>query len=69
MLDLVSLGSRIAAKRKERGLSQRDFAQKAAVSRATLDALDITSVSVRLTPNCLVMRQGTLKERDAIASL
>jgi transcriptional regulator with XRE-family HTH domain len=40
MLTLSSIGDRIAAKRKELALSQAELAQKASVSRATLDALE-----------------------------
>lgn len=40
MLDLPSLGTAIAERRKERGLRQIDLAQKAHVSRATIDALE-----------------------------
>lgn len=40
MLSLLSLGSVIAERRKERHLRQIDLAQKAHVSRATIDALE-----------------------------
>jgi transcriptional regulator with XRE-family HTH domain len=40
MLDLVSIGARIAEHRKEHNLSQSALARKAGVSRATLDALE-----------------------------
>lgn len=40
MLDLNSLGRHIAVKRKELGLTQADLALKAALSRATLEALE-----------------------------
>ncbi|SPF36640.1 conserved hypothetical protein [Candidatus Sulfotelmatobacter kueseliae] len=40
MLTLSSIGDRIAAKRKELALSQAELAQKASLSRATLDALE-----------------------------
>lgn len=40
MLSLPSLGSVIAERRKERHLRQIDLAQKAHVSRATIDALE-----------------------------
>lgn len=40
MLNLPSIGSQIASRRKALGLSQSALAQKAKVSRATLDALE-----------------------------
>src|SRR5580693_7554122 len=40
MLDLISLGTRIAEHRKTLKLSQAELARKAGVSRATLDALE-----------------------------
>ena len=40
MLTLSSIGDRIAAKRKELAFSQAELAQKASVSRGTLDALE-----------------------------
>jgi transcriptional regulator with XRE-family HTH domain len=40
MLDLLSIGSRIAERRKKLKLSQAELARKAGVSRATLDALE-----------------------------
>ena len=40
MLDLMSIGSRIAESRKKLKLSQAELARKAGVSRATLDALE-----------------------------
>lgn len=40
MLDLTSLGDRIAERRKALKLSQAVLARKAGVSRATLDALE-----------------------------
>jgi HTH-type transcriptional regulator / antitoxin HipB len=40
MLNLPSIGSRIASRRKALRLSQLGLAQKANVSRATLDALE-----------------------------
>ena len=40
MLDLISLGGRIAERRKSLKLSQAELAGKAGVSRATLDALE-----------------------------
>jgi transcriptional regulator with XRE-family HTH domain len=40
MLNLPSIGSQIASRRKTLGLSQFALAQKAKVSRATLDALE-----------------------------
>ncbi len=40
MLDLISIGSRIAERRKTLKLSQAELARKAGVSRATLDALE-----------------------------
>ena len=40
MLDLISLGSRIAVHRKTLKLSQTALARKAGVSRATVDALE-----------------------------
>jgi len=40
MLTLSSLGGRIAAKRKELGLTQTALARRASVGRSTLDALE-----------------------------
>lgn len=40
MLNLISLGEQIAARRKARGLSQTALARKAGVGRSTLDALE-----------------------------
>jgi transcriptional regulator with XRE-family HTH domain len=40
MLDLVSVGTQIAAHRKKLKLSQSALARKAGISRATLDALE-----------------------------
>lgn len=40
MLDLITLGSRIAERRKNLKLSQSALARKVGVSRATLDALE-----------------------------
>jgi transcriptional regulator with XRE-family HTH domain len=40
MLDLVSLGSQIAERRKTLKLSQSELSRKAGLSRATLDALE-----------------------------
>lgn len=40
MLSLSSLGERIASKRKELGLTQRQLAHKARVGLSTLDALE-----------------------------
>ncbi len=40
MLDLISIGSRIAQRRKTLKLSQSELARKAGLSRATLDALE-----------------------------
>ena len=40
MLSLSSIAEQIRARRKARGLSQSALAQKARVSRATLDALE-----------------------------
>lgn len=40
MLDLVSIGWHIAEQRKRSRLSQTALARKAAISRATLDALE-----------------------------
>jgi transcriptional regulator with XRE-family HTH domain len=40
MLDLISMGNRIAERRKTLKLSQAELASKAGVSRATLDALE-----------------------------
>jgi len=40
MLDLISLGEKITAKRKTLGLSQFDLAERARISRATLQALE-----------------------------
>jgi transcriptional regulator with XRE-family HTH domain len=40
VLQLHSIGSRIASKRKALGLRQSDLARKAGVSRATLEALE-----------------------------
>jgi len=40
VLNLISLGEQIAARRKARGLSQTALARKAGVGRSTLDALE-----------------------------
>jgi transcriptional regulator with XRE-family HTH domain len=40
MLDLISIGRQIAARRKLLKLSQAELARKAGVSRATLDAFE-----------------------------
>jgi len=40
MLDIVSIGNRIAERRKTLKLSQTALSRKAGVSRATLDALE-----------------------------
>ena len=40
MLDLISLGARIAEQRKRLKLSQADLSRKAGISRATLDAVE-----------------------------
>jgi HTH-type transcriptional regulator / antitoxin HipB len=40
MLDLISLGSQVAERRKTLKLSQSDLSRKAGLSRATLDALE-----------------------------
>jgi len=40
MLTLSSIGGRIAAKRKEFGLTQTALARRASVGRSTLDALE-----------------------------
>jgi transcriptional regulator with XRE-family HTH domain len=40
MLDLVSIGSHIAERRKNLRLSQSELSRKAGLSRATLDALE-----------------------------
>ena len=40
MLDLVSLGEQIAAKRRTLGLTQTALARKAGVGRSTLEALE-----------------------------
>jgi transcriptional regulator with XRE-family HTH domain len=40
VLTLVSIGTQIAAKRKQLGLSQAKLAKNAGISRATLDALE-----------------------------
>ena len=40
MLDLISIGSRIAERRKILKLSQTELARNAGISRATLDALE-----------------------------
>ena len=40
MLDLISLGGRIAQQRKRLKLSQADLSRKAGISRATLDAVE-----------------------------
>lgn len=40
MLDLPSIGTQIALRRKQLGLSQSQLATKAGSSRATLDALE-----------------------------
>lgn len=40
MLDLISLGTLVAARRRRLKLSQLELAKKASISRATLDALE-----------------------------
>ena len=40
MLDLISIGSQIAERRKTLKLSQAELCRKAGLSRATLDALE-----------------------------
>jgi transcriptional regulator with XRE-family HTH domain len=40
MLDLTSVGAKVAERRKSMGLSQSTLARKAGVSRATLDAIE-----------------------------
>jgi transcriptional regulator with XRE-family HTH domain len=40
MLDLISIGARIAEERKRRKLSQTVLAHEAGISRATIDALE-----------------------------
>lgn len=40
MLDIISLGGRIAEQRKRLKLSQADLSRKAGISRATLDAVE-----------------------------
>ena len=40
MLELISIGTQIAHRRKKRNLSQTALARKAGISRATLDALE-----------------------------
>jgi transcriptional regulator with XRE-family HTH domain len=40
MLDLISIGSRIAERRKTLKLSQAEVSRSAGISRATLDALE-----------------------------
>lgn len=40
MLDLISIGKRIAERRKTLRLSQAELARKAGLSRATLEALE-----------------------------
>lgn len=40
MLDLISVGGRIAGQRRTLKLSQTELARRAGVSRATLDALE-----------------------------
>lgn len=40
MSDLVSIGSAVAVRRKARRLRQSDLAERAGVSRATIDALE-----------------------------
>jgi transcriptional regulator with XRE-family HTH domain len=40
VLDLITIGSQIAERRKTLKLSQAELARKAGVSRATLDALE-----------------------------
>jgi transcriptional regulator with XRE-family HTH domain len=40
VLDLISLGTQIAERRKKLKLSQTELARKAGLSRATLDALE-----------------------------
>jgi transcriptional regulator with XRE-family HTH domain len=40
VLDIISLGGRIAQQRKRLKLSQADLSRKAGISRATLDAVE-----------------------------
>ena len=40
MLDLITIGSQIAERRKAQKLSQAELSRKASLSRATLDALE-----------------------------
>jgi transcriptional regulator with XRE-family HTH domain len=40
MLNLIAIGTKIAERRKELGISQTAAARKAGLSRATLDALE-----------------------------
>jgi transcriptional regulator with XRE-family HTH domain len=40
MLDLISLGSQVAQRRKTIQLSQAELSRRAGISRATLDALE-----------------------------
>jgi transcriptional regulator with XRE-family HTH domain len=40
MLNLTSIGAKVAERRKSTGLSQSALARKAGVSRATLDAIE-----------------------------
>lgn len=40
MLDLVSVGEKVATRRKNLKLSQAELARKAGISRATLDAFE-----------------------------
>jgi transcriptional regulator with XRE-family HTH domain len=40
VLDIISLGGRIAEQRKRLKLSQADLSRKAGISRATLDAVE-----------------------------
>ena len=77
MLDLVSIGTQIAERRKILKLSQAELSRKAGVSRATLDALEnaragelgfrkvarlLASVGLELQIQALGSRRPSLEE-------
>jgi transcriptional regulator with XRE-family HTH domain len=77
MLDVISIGSRIAERRKTLKLSQTDLARQAGLSRATLDALEngrsgelgfskitrlLTALGLELTLRTASSRRPTLDE-------
>ena len=77
MLSLISIGGRIAERRKSLKISQAELASKAGVSRATLDALEngragelgfskvtrlLTSLGLQLTLQAASSQRPTLDE-------